>query len=218
MININHLKQPSNKLFLLAIFPVTTLITSCAFSPQQDAEELSLQEMNEAVKEWDTLEPDVKRLIAMEKEITELKGLLMKLTGKPVITPLPISKPINNRVSAVEKKVLLPEVKPKAQLISKIKPKIKQESIKGWSVQIGAFSSLGDIKLAANNFYQQFNELQLTTSAYSESATRSGKSFFRLKVGPFNSFKLANQQCILAKKSKIDCLPAQLSGAGIVIQ
>jgi len=218
MTNITHLKSPSNKRLLLAVFPILTLITSCAVNPQQDSEKLSLQELNEAVKEWDTLEPDVKRIIAMEKEMTELKGLLIKLTDEPVIAPLPVSKPINNKVTVVKKKVLAPKVKPQSQTISNITPKTNLKSITGWGVQIGAFSSLTDIKLAVNRFYQQFDNLQTTTSAYSESVTASGKRFFRLKIGPFNSFKLANQQCIQAKQSKIDCLPAQLSGTGILVK
>jgi len=217
MININRLKVSSSKLFLLAILPAVALLASCAATSEQEAEELSLQELNEAVKEWDTLEPDVKRIIAMEKEITELKGLLIKLTDKPAIAPPPQSKPFNKTVAVVKKE--MPVVKKKAPVPNvNLKAKIKPENINDWSVQIGAFSSLVDIKLASNSFYQKFNNLQTTTSAYSELVTTSGKPFFRLKIGPFNSFKLANQQCIQAKKLKIDCLPSKLSSVGILVK
>jgi len=215
--NINRFKVSSNKLFLLTILPTIVLLTSCAATSEQEAEELSLQELSEAVKEWDTLEPDVKRIIAMEKEITELKGLLIKLTEKPVIAPLPQSKPFNNTVTVVKKEVLMAKKKASVPNVN-LKTKTKLENINDWSVQIGAFSSLADIKLASNGFYQKFNNLQSSTSAYSELVTTSGKRFFRLKIGPFNSFKLANQQCIQAKKLKIDCLPAQLSGAGLLVE
>lgn len=228
MININRLKVSSSKLFLLAILPAVGLLASCAATSEQEAEELSLQELNEAVKEWDTLEPDVKRIIAMEKEITELKGLLIKLTDKPAIAPPPQSKPLKNTVTVVKKEI--PVVKkeilvakkktpvPNANLKAKVDAKVKPENINDWSVQIGAFSSLADIKLASNSFYKKFSNLQTTTSAYTELVTTSGKPFFRLKIGPFNSFKLANQQCIQAKQLKIDCLPSKLSSVGILVK
>lgn len=169
--------------------------------------QLSLSQMSNSIKEWDELQPDVKRLITLQKEkkAAEIKALQEPVINLPVVEEVPVVEeaPVVEEV-VVEDIAIEPEV---------IAPIIESTHVGKWGIQIGAYYSTKDIELATNIFYKKFGDLKETTFTYSESVPTktAGKELLRLKVGQFENFKMANEQCALFKQQKFDCLPAKLA-------
>jgi len=215
-----NIKCKPIKLSLISVLPL--LIGGCTLSADESAPQLTPEQINQSVNEWNKLQPDVKRLIAMEKELVELKGLLMKLSQAPAITtPAIVNEPpapvnlmtekdneshVNQSLSATKSEMTETEIN-----------HIKPENIGLSAIQIGAYASESDLLLATKQFYQQFNALKTTTFAYSEPVIL-GKALFRLKVGPFKSFKDAVNQCNTLKQATVDCLPTTLKSSAVLLE
>ena len=165
------------------------------------SKQLSLSQMSHSIKEWDALQPDVKRLIILQKEN---KAAEIKTLQKPVIEIPVVEEAVIVEDVVIENIAIEPEV---------IAPTIESTHVGKWGIQIGAYYSTKDIELATNIFYKKFGDLKDTTFTYSESVPTktAGKELLRLKVGQFENFKMANEQCALFKQQKFDCLPAKLA-------
>jgi len=220
---MKNFKYTSIKLSLISLLPLIISIGGCTLSAEQKVTQLTPEQINTSVNEWNELQPEIKRLIAMEKELIELKGLLMKLSQAPTasiedinnepLVPINLMTDKNNESHVNQSLSATPSmIDDNADTIKHINP----DDIGSSAIQIGAFASKSDLILATEQFYQRFGSLKATTSAYSEPVVL-GKALFRLKVGPFNSFKIAVKQCNTLKQEKVDCLPTKLKASGILI-
>jgi hypothetical protein len=219
---MNFFNQTPIKLSLVALLPIITSISGCTMNPQQGDNQLSPEQINQSVNQWNALQPDVKRLIAMEKELVELKGLLMKLSQEPlqesaIVVSAPLA-PTNMMTEKDNASHVTQSLSTTSLTSSAAAPElnIKSKKIGASAIQIGAFGSKADLNLATKQFYQQFSALKAITFAFSEPVVL-GKALFRLKIGPFKSFKSAIKQCESLKQAKVDCLPTKLKANAILV-
>lgn len=193
-----------NKLSLSLMFSSTLLMSGCTITNVTDEERLSAEQIDASVKEWQAMKPEVARLMAMEKELTELKGLLLKLTEEPVIEAAPMSA-VKNSMPEIQKN--MPPAQKMSQPTQQTMADVsKNDDVAGQvAIQIGAFASTKDLVNASGLFYQKFSTLSNTTKAYSEEID-IGRALYRLKIGPFISKGAATSQCEILKSRKMGCL------------
>lgn len=193
-----------NNLSLSLMLSSALLMSGCTITNVADEERLSADQIDASVKEWQAMQPEVARLMAMEKELTELKGLLLKLTEEPVIEAASMPA-VNNSVPKMQKK--MPPTRLTSQPTQQTMVDInKNEDVAGKvAIQIGAFASTKDLVNASGLFYQAFSTLNNSTKAYSEKID-IGRALYRLKVGPFTSKGAATSQCEILKSRKMGCL------------
>lgn len=194
----------------------TLLMSGCTIKNVTDEERLSAKQIDASVKEWQAMKPEVARLMAMEKELTELKGLLLKLTEEPVIEAAPMSA-VNNSMPETQKKMpqaqMMPQ--PMQQTMADVN---KSDDVAGKiAIQIGAFASTKDLVNASGLFYQKFSTLSNTTKAYSEQID-IGRALYRLKIGPFTNKGAATSQCEALKSRKMGCLVTSFKTSAKLVQ
>ncbi|MGB0834952.1 MAG: SPOR domain-containing protein [Psychrobium sp.] len=216
---------PVKRKTLVATLVSATVLNGCTITNVADNERLSPEQIDASVKEWQAMQPEVKRLVAMEKEITELKSILLKLTDEPMSQQ---TMPQNEQSSSMSAPVTMAQpvmAEKSAAHSSQMSPKqdkqeknaTSQSSIAGQhAIQIGAYGSVKDLRRASKLFYQRFESLSETTRSYGE-LIGHGRNLYRLKVAPFSDKQQAMAQCEQLKAQKLGCLVTTLnSGAKLV--
>lgn len=213
-----HIKRKA----LVASLVSAAALNGCTITNVADNERLSPEQIDASVKEWQAMQPEVERLVAMEKEITELKSILLKLTDEPMSQP---AMPQNEQPSSMPTSVTMPQpvVAEKSAAHSYQVPPMQEKSAMSQSsiagqhaIQIGAYGSVKDLRRASKLFYQRFDSLLETTRSYGE-LIGHGRNLYRLKVAPFSDKQQAMAQCNQLKAQKQGCLVTTLnSGAKLV--
>lgn len=207
-----HIKRKA----LVAILVSAIALSGCTITNVADNERLSPEQIDASVKEWQAMQPEVERLVAMEKEITELKSILLKLTEEPMSQP---AMPQNEQSSSMSAPVTMAQsvmAEKSAAHSSQMSPKqeknvMSQSSIAGQhAIQIGAYGSVKDLRRASKLFYQRFESLSETTRSYGE-LIGHGRNLYRLKVAPFSDKQQAIAQCEQLKAQKLGCLVTTLN-------
>lgn len=219
-----NLTYSSKKSLLIAMLPIVVTMNGCTINAEPEIDELSAAQINDSIVQWNAMQPDVKRLIAKEQELTELKELLLKLTQAPVMNKeeevvMHEEAPVNlmsEKDNELHQQQSLSAVKSNADLVASKNSKIAPNDVGAAAVQIGAFGSRADLELATKQFYNRFNGLTQTTAAYSEPVVL-GKALFRLKIGPFKTRKIAKNQCDALKKAQLDCMPSKLKANSMLV-
>ncbi len=201
-----------NKLSLSLMLSSTLLMSGCTITNVADEERLSAEQIDASVKEWQAMQPEVTRLIAMEKELTELKGVLLKLTEEPAMES-------DSMVAVKEPMPEMPQAQMMPQLMQQTMADVnKSDDVAGGiAIQIGAFASAKDLANASGLFYQKFSTLSSTTKAYSEQID-IGRALYRLKIGPFTNKGAATSQCEVLKSRKMGCLVTSFKTSAKLVQ
>lgn len=213
-----HIKRKT----LVAILVSAALLSGCTITNVADDERLSPEQIDASVKEWQAMQPEVERLVAMEKEITELKSILLKLTEEP--TPQPTT-PQNEQASSMSASVTMPQLamaEKSAAHSSQMQPvqekrAMRQSSLAGQhAIQIGAYGSVKDLRRASKLFYQRFESLSESTRSYGE-LIGHGRNLYRLKIAPFSDKQQAMAQCEQLKAQKLGCLVTTLNSGAMLV-
>ena len=180
-----------------------------------------IEEMKTHIHEWKTIQPSVERLVALEGELKELITQLNQMAAQEQ-TYAQKDLLDEKREIAVEKEPMSGLVVLSSDKEDMKQPQVKSETVVEISYQsknstaIGVqLYSLTDKNALIANWNELLNKHSKLLVSYTpiyEEIEVGGKTYYRVKVGPFNSLQQANQLCAKLQAVNTPCFTVRYNG------
>ncbi|GAC20085.1 hypothetical protein GARC_3126 [Paraglaciecola arctica BSs20135] len=179
-----------------------------------------IEDMKTHLNEWKTIQPSVERLVALEGELKELITQLSQMAQEQTYTQKDLldeqheitveKEPVPELVEISSEKEYMkqPEVKP--ETVVETSYQFKNSTAVG--VQLYSLTDKNALIANWNELLNKHSKLLVSYTPIYEEIKVRGETYYRVKVGPFNSLQQANQLCAKLQAVNTPCFTVRYNG------